>query len=420
MKIQSRQTYNQQPQFKGFTDLMMTNVFLNKALFDLTASDIPWVVMANNKEERRERINRASLSVGMVFLSPLLALPFANRFAMRTVKLTPKLFHNNYNAIRLSNKYLHEGEDVIKGLKELSKEPASNELRRLYYKYILRKPEPEIKINLSELLKQNNNPEELRRKITLAKNIVLGTDCFLIAAPFGHIGFFNNMQTEKKTGQIGYSAEMKMADKEIVVNRAAQYKTKERIRYATFLAALAGLVVGMPMLVRHGMLSKSTNKVNNFIKKIGEKFDYKEAIFMSRLPMTFAFITAHFGVFMASRNKTERKDNGIRSSASLAIFFGGDLLLASILGGLSDKIFKTKITKEKKEKTFLNKMLPPVKNLEDLKAAKCPKTLRNARGIFWTNFVLLSALMGVITPYLINKIIKKDVSQDIDKEIDKR
>jgi len=411
------QSTHNHPQFKGFTDLMMTNVFLNKALFDLTGSDIPWVVMANNNEERREKFNRASLSVILLFVSPIMILPFVNRFAMsKIVKLTPKLFSKNYNAVRLSNKYLVSAQKTEEGLKELSQKSLSNELKKFYYKYIKRKPEPEEKIDADALLSRvNENYEELRKKIITAKNIVLGSDLLLVAGTFGHIGFYNNRQTEKKTGQTGFSAELKMADKEIIEKRAAKYKRNEKIRYATFLAALAGLVAGVPMAVRHGMISKNTGKFTNFIKKHCEKVDYNDAIFMKRLPLALTFWGAQCGIFMSSRNKTERKDNVIRGSNVLAIFFLGDLLLASILGRLSDKFLKTKIIKEDTEKTLLNKILPPVKDLEELKKLNSPKTMRNAKRIFWINFVFLSALMGVITPYLINKIIKKDVSQDVEK-----
>lgn len=44
MKIQRPQNYNKQ-NFKGFSDLVMGNIFLNKALFDLTSSDIPCLIL---------------------------------------------------------------------------------------------------------------------------------------------------------------------------------------------------------------------------------------------------------------------------------------------------------------------------------------------------------------------------------------
>lgn len=408
------------PKFGGFTDLMMDNVFLNKTLFDLTGSDIPWVVMANNKEERRERINRASLSIGLIFLPPLLILPFVNKFAMnKIVRLTSEFSSKNYNAIRLSNKYLSSAEKTEEGLLELAKQKTfSNELRDMYYKYIKKKPVPEDKLDIPDLLKHvDKDYDKLRKKIATAKAIVMAMDLLIIAGVFGHIGFYNNWQTEKKTGQIGYSAEMKMADKEVIEGRAAKYKRNEKIRYGAFLTALAGICFGGPILVRHGILTNKTGKISNFIKKHCEKLDYKDTIFMKRFALFTSFLTANIGIFMASRNKTERKDNSIRSINTLILFFMGDLLLASGLGRLSDRFLKTKTIKQGDKKSLFNKILPSMKNLEELKATKHPETIRNAKVIFWANFIFLSIMNGIITPHIINKIIKKDVDADAQKQI---
>lgn len=397
MRIEKQERYTNTPKFRGFTELVMGNIFLNKALFDLTSSDIPWVVMANNKEERRERINRSALSMGMVFVSPLIILPFINRFAMKNiVKLAPEFTSKQWQAIKLSNKYLTSAQKTKEGLEELSKE---------------------LKIDFTTVIeKAGGDYEKLRNKISIAKNIVLGSDLMLIAGSFGHIGFFNAWQTKKKTGQNGFSAELKMADKEVIEKRAASYKRHEKERYFAFLTALTALVVGLPAAVKRGLCSNNVGKVSKFIQKHGEKFDYKDAIFMSRLPMALSFLTAHFGIFMSSRNYTERKDNSIRSASTLSIFFLGDLLLASILGRLSDKYLKTDLINKNVENNFLNRILPPVKNIKELKTTSSKLSVRMSKGIFWLNFALLSGLMGVLTPYLINKIIKKDVAGDINKK----
>lgn len=387
--------------FKGFspygaTELLDRNVLLNKALFDVTGSDAPWVVMANNKEERRERLNRALLSFGLIFVSPLVVLPFANRFAMKNItKLTSKLFSNEYNAIRLSNKYLINKEETQKGLKELSEK---------------------MKIDFTPMIERaGGDCEKIRKKIITAKNTVLGCDFFLITGTFGNIGFFNNWQTRKKTGQKGYSAEMEMANKEVVEKRAEKYEKNQNIKLGAFWGILAGTIIGVPLAVKHGLISAKNNKMNNFIRKYAEKFDYTDAIFMKRLPLAIGLGAAHLGINLASRNETETKDNAIRSSVSFAIFFGGDILFASLLGKLSDKLFGTKLIKHQKEETFLNKILPKVHSLSEQKSLGCKKSLNTAIALFWINFTAMSALMGFVTPYLINKIIKKDVSRDVEK-----
>lgn len=416
MKVDNKQT------FKGISPYSITagleeNILLNKALFDVTGSDIPWVIMANNKEERRERINRGALSVLMVFVSPLVALPFINRFAMKNVsKLTPKFFSRQYNAIKLSNRALKDAQSTEEGLKELAKESSIGFIERAWCKITGKKP-IEKKLNVQELLANSNNCYEiLRKKIITAKNIVLGFDLLMVAGVFGHIGFYNGWQTKKKTGQLGFSAELGMADKEIIEKRAKKQEEIRKVKYAGFLSVLGATAIALPIVIKKGLSSTKNTKLVKYIKEHAPKFDYKDAIFMSRLPMALSFIAAHTGVFLASRNKTEMKDNAIRSTTSISIFFLGDLLLASLLGQASDKLLKTKIINRENKGGLLNKILPPVKSLNSLKNAADRRTKGVATGIFWFNFVSLATLMGFIIPKMINKIVKKDVSKDVDKK----
>lgn len=417
---QQKQQNVQKNSFKGISPYVITagleeNVLLNKALFDVTGSDIPWIIMANNKEERRERINRGALSVMMVFISPLVALPFINRFAMKNVTgLTSKFFSRQYNAVKLSNKYLKDAESTKKGLEELAKESSIGFIEKTWCKIRGKQP-VEKKLDIKELLSNaHGSYDELRKKLSTAKNIVLGFDLLMVAGVFGHIGFYNDWQTRKKTGQIGFSAEMNMADKSVIEKRAKKQEEIRKYKYAGFLTTLAATGVALPIAIKKGLSSSKNTKLVNFIKKHSTKFDYKDAIFMSRLPMALSFIAAHTGIFLSSRNKTEMKDNGIRSTTSISIFFLGDLLLASLLGQASDKLLKTKII-DRGSKGFLSKILPPVNSLKTLVTSD-KRTKAMATGIFWFNFASLSALMGFIVPAMINRIVKKDVQKDVKAE----
>lgn len=380
------------------TESIESRVLVNKAIFDVTAFDGPWVIMANNKEERRERINRGILSFGLILVAPLITLPLANRFAMKSIaKLTPNTFSKEYNAIKISNKDLLSAEKTKEGIEKLEKE---------------------LKIDLKPILKKTGGDyEKLRNKLINAKNFVLGLDILMIAGSFGHIGFYNNWQTQKKTGRKGFSAEFEMADKEIVENRAKNQSKNAKAKYLTFLSILGGVTLGLPLAVKHGLKTKSNTKFSNWIKKKAEIFDYKDGIFTSRWPMAIGFLAGHTGVFLASRDKSEMKDNAARSSTGLAIFFLLDLLTASVLGQAFDKHLKTKtINRNPENKNVLHKILPPVKTMSLIKKTGDVKTKNAATAIFWLNFVGLSAFAGFMVPALINKVVKKDVSKDEAKQ----
>lgn len=398
MQVQNHQT------FKGISPyssavFMENNVLLNKALFDLAGSDIPWVVMANNKEERRERTNRAMLSFGLIFVSPLAILPFLNRASMKYVaKLTPKLFSKEYNAIRVSNKSL------------VSAEKTKSALAAIERKY-------KGKVNFDKLKKTaGGDYEKIRKGIIKAKNAVLAADFLLVGGAFGSIGFFNAHQTKKRTGQSGYSAEMKMADKSVVEKRAKKYEKTAGLRLGTYLTSLAALVIGVPLAMKHGLSTNKVTKFSKFIQKHAKKLDYTDAIFAKRWALGLSLAVAQAGICLASRNKTELKDNTIRSSVGFAIFFGGDLLLARLFSNISDKLFKTKLVDytHKKDK-FAHKILPPVKPLRGIEQLNHSRTKGMAGAIFWLTFALTAGTTGVLVPYLINKIIKKDVEKDVNK-----
>ena len=92
------------------------NVLLNKALLDASV-DVPFICLANNKIERKERLRRVLVNYTLVFLSPLITLPLTNRLAMKHIaKMTPKFMSKESNLIQLSNKYLKNKELTKEGI----------------------------------------------------------------------------------------------------------------------------------------------------------------------------------------------------------------------------------------------------------------------------------------------------------------
>ena len=363
------------------------NVMLNKAVLDASV-DIPFVCLANNRIERKERLRRVSVNYTLCFLSPFLTLPLTNRLAMKHIaKMTPKFMSKEANLIQLSNKYLKNKELTKEGIELLSKEKNTN---------------------YSEIIKKfGGDYEKIRQNLINAKISILSFDFLFSSGSVTGMALLNNKLTKKETNTNGYSAEFELADKETVEQRAEKYKKTEPIRKG-IIAGLLGSVTALPFAIKKGLLSQKTDGIAGFIKKYADKFDYTNGIFMKRLPL-FLFITAsQGGLGLASRNQTELKNNLLLSSTGIAIYFGGDILVNSLLSQLSDKFLKTEIIDKSAPQKGINKLFPktvPIKNLKG-------KSQKIAAVNFFINLAILAVLYGFGIPKLMNKIVRKDLNKE--------
>lgn len=375
--------------------------------------------MANNNQERIERARRYAIVFALAFVSPMLLVPAINRVAMKhCAKLTDSLFSNNHKSVHLSNEFLVSAEKTKEGLVQLAKHTEMGPFEKYYNKFRGKKP-VEQTIDIKELLaKSGGDWETLRQNLISTKNKILFADFILNGVPLGAMGFINNYLTKKKTGQAGFSAELKMADKDIIEKRADNYEKNKHKRYAAFAALALGLSTSLPLITKYGLSSASKTGLAGFVKKHGNWMNYKSGIYMGRIPFLALMIMNHGGLLIASRNNTEAKDTAVRMGVADAIFFGGDLLLASLFANASDRILKTKIRKDN-QTSLMSKIFPKTKSIKEIvklvEDGKMPvKNKKIATGIFWLNMVLLSIGMGYVIPKLVNKMIKKDVKTDVD------
>ncbi len=376
-------------QFQGITSFIESRVLINKALLDASA-DVPVVIMANNKNERRERFNRVAIGWSLGFLSPFITLPLTNRLALKYVAKTYKNFFNKENKIiEISNAMLK------------TEKSAKNAIQQMASKN---------NFNAEELASKCGGYENLRKKLINAKNAVLSFDFAFTAGSLGSIGYYNNYLTKKKTGRKGFSAEFNMADKSVTDERARRYEKTASLRAASF-AALVGGLAALPIFIKKGLTNNAQKGFSGLLNKYAHKFNYDDGICMKRLPMFLALMCAYYGVSSASRNQTELKDNLVRSTASCAVFFGGDLIIGSTLARLSDKYLKTEILDKNAPKTLLNKLVPPTRHLKDLSGS----SRKIGTGLFWINMALLSLSLGFGVPALLNKMIKRDVEKDVNQ-----
>lgn len=416
--------YKQNPSFKnGFYNVtreLDSSVMLSRALIDTFGCTIPWIVMANNDTEKNEKTRRYLLDYAIIWLTPFVTLPLSNRFAMKSIgKLTKNFWSNNHKAIHISNEFLKDTDSMMVELNKMSKGIYKNPLEALYYK-LNPKKKYEPKINIDELLESvNGDKEKLRQKLIRSKNAVFFSDCMFTFGAGATVLFGNNEITKKTSGQAGFSAEMSMADKEIVEKRAENYEKSKKKRYLASLGLIAATTLGMSLAGFATLYSKSSNKLVQKLRNNSKLFDYTKGIYMSRLPFFLSNIAFYSGAsLLAARNNTERKDAIIRNGVGTAIFFGGDLLLSSLFTNFSDRIFGTKLRAKDNDNSFIRKIFPKVKSvkqvIEEVEQGKISKSNKKvAAGIFWTNMLILMVSMGYAVPTAINKMIKKDVEKDV-------
>lgn len=363
------------------------NVLLNKALLDASV-DIPFVCLSNNKIEQKERLRRVSVNYTLCFLSPFLTLPLTNRLAMKYIaKMAPKFMSKETNLIHLSNKYLKNKELTKEGIELLSREKETD---------------------YSDIIKKfDGDYEKIRKNIINAKNAVLSFDFLFSSGSVTGMALLNNHITKKTTNTDGYSAEFELADKETVEKRAEKFKRTEPIRKG-IIAGLLGSVTLLPLAISKGLKSPKTNGLAGFIKKHADKFDYTNGIFMKRLPLFLFACASQGGLGLASRNQTELKNNLLLSSTGIALYFGGDILINSLLAQMSDKLLKTNIIDKNAPKTFINKIIPPTTPIRNLTGKS-----RNVAAVnFFINMVILAVAYGYGVPKLMNKIVRKDLNKE--------
>lgn len=75
--------------FYNVTAGVERNSMLNRAIIDV-GGVMPWLLMCNNKDERRERTADLLLFFSLAFLAPVLTVPAANRFAMKHISKRTK------------------------------------------------------------------------------------------------------------------------------------------------------------------------------------------------------------------------------------------------------------------------------------------------------------------------------------------
>ncbi len=107
----------------------------------------------------------------------------------------------------------------------------------------------------------------------------------------------------------------------------------------------------------------------------------------------------------------------IRVGSLDALYFTGDLAVASILSRICDRAFKTDLMKKDySKKNLWNKIFPPQAKIEEITN---PKHRNFAVGVYWASMLSLMGILGFAVPAITNRMTRKDIEKAIKKEPEK-
>lgn len=394
----------------NLSSYIQSNATLNRTMIDIFGVDIPFIATANNRDERVERAIRGNMIIFSAFIAPIVSMPFLNKFFLKKEGL---LNHpDEKHILQVSKEHLTgDAEKLKQGIKktvkdlENTKKPKFQDCAKHFDNILKRFP-----------------AEQLRHKlIKVHKNVFLAD--FLIAS-FCTISvpWLSNFITEKRTKRKGYVGEFKIAGENYTDKMTEKHEklknTKIGISYLLPILTGSILVKGLHRAMK--LPEKDLGGVGKLIKKNISLFDYKDAIYMSKMGYFAALVFGELpAAAFACRDKHELKMRVTLWSAMVVMLFGGDFVLNNIAGRAIDKKFGTQLmdTKGFEKASFFKRCLMHVNSFEKLnKMVKVsPATKKAALAMYWGNLALTTILLGFGMSILTNRTMKKDVKKDLQK-----
>jgi len=364
-----------------------SNILMNKGITDIGGFVIPQAIMSNNKDEAIERVFKSFLYFGFTFLSPFVLLPYINKHSL---KFSTKLKNANKDELKIlevSKKYLVKDAQYMKeGFRKTAKAIFNDENK------------------FNSVLERYTDHEALRKDLIGAHSKILRTDFISTNLMVASIPWLGNALTKYRTNRSGYSGTYNLADEEFTRKSAQKHDKSKHLRQLLTLGAALSPGVIIPFALKKGMLVgnyKTGNKITDLFNRNAQKFDYKNAMFMSRATALTMWITSDYIPYqLACRDKYELKDNTIRGGCIGLVFWGGDLVLKKLFAKTSDKLLGTKMINKTDNSVY------------SLKQIKDTKTQKAGAALYILNLIMICSLLGFGLPAFLNKILKKNVEKD--------
>ncbi|MFN8614719.1 MAG: hypothetical protein U0003_02260 [Vampirovibrionales bacterium] len=309
---------------------------VNKAVMDVTAVDIPFITLAKNNTERKERIFRQFLVLLMAFvMAPLHAVVFS-RWMSKHVGLASKEL--NKTLMQLSFKELANDQTFQAGIKTL-------------YAKVLEKPVP------AELAQQmvGLSAEALRQKVLKAKSLFLRLDLTTEGFFFSTIGPLKAKFGEWMMGNKQFTGEKGLAEQSTLDKLYAQSAEKKKRlhpvlqwldRYKTPLSMGFGMVIPFVWATLVQRAYRPTAMVGGVMRWIRTKaahhFDYhfthrlswaKHIPFISDWSMMLIVLSMHASELTVMRSKRELREYIVqRVPLDITFFLGIPAFMRWIAG----------------------------------------------------------------------------------------
>ncbi|MDH4378758.1 MAG: hypothetical protein QE263_02485 [Vampirovibrionales bacterium] len=311
---------------------------INKAVIDVTAVDIPFIAMAKNKTEQKERILRQSLLLVIAFiLAPIHSTLIARAMSKYVGFVGDAGKALNKTLMQLSYKDLGNLESFQTAVSKL-------------FKTTLNQPLP-------ELLVKNGLTDALRHNILKAKSHFLRLDLAVEGVLFSLIGPAKVMFGEWLSGKKQFTGEFGIVDQSTLnklYDKQAEAKAKKKPwrqflqQHSTLFSMALGVIVpllGATALHRLFKAPSPTGVSRWFQQHIAPHFDYHYSQFIKvfkGVPMLsdgsllLMCILMQISELAAARSKREVKEVAIqRSLLDVTFFFGIPAFMRLLSGSTS-------------------------------------------------------------------------------------
>lgn len=390
---------------------IQSNSMLNRAVMETGGVEIPFILMANNKDERIERLFRNSFYVATSFVAPVLAMPFLNKFFLKRAKLIEN--KKEADILCVSKGFLTKDvKEMEKGFQITAEELKSSDKKKF----------KDVSKHFNNVLERFPDKEVLRQKLIKTHNRVFWSDFLITSALAVSVPWISNLFTERRTKRAGYVGEFEIADKKYTDKMTEKHERNKKIKLG--LSCLPSILTAASFykVISNSMIKpeEKLGKFGKLIKRNMHKFDYKNAIFMSKAGYFAVMLVGEMPVhFLASRDKHELKMRVTAWAVIMSMLFGGDFVLNNLVGRTCDAKFGTTLMNKKgfEKAGFFKKFLMDTHSLDKLNKMTnvSKKTKRAALFMYCGNFALTTALLGFGVNAATNKNMKKDVKKDLEK-----